>query len=494
MYIKIILFSFLLFQAQFLSAQNSDASLLNKKFTTKELLQDLAIIKDSLQLVHPALYRYQTSEQFETGFNTVSSNLSKVNSVSGFYSLVSPLLSSVGDLHTTIELPDEFYSEVASNSLLIPVDIRIIDNKIFVVSDNTKDSSVGLGNRILKINDRKASDVIGEMKKYFSAEGSNQTFKTKRIEQRFAFLHSIAYGESRKIRLEILSESKNKFTRNIDALPFAVIRQNRAKNQKHFPAIKSLFVQEPFLSLSVDDQNKNAVLTIKWFQNDVLESAGLMFKKFIDSAFSRINEVKVKNLIIDIRNNGGGESANAAYLYSWLSDRPFRFLYAMDTNRINYGIDSIAGVRYEYVRELEKYRTRDSNAGEQRFFGLDFQHPQENNFRGNVYVLIDGLTVSAAPQFAALIKNNRRGVLIGEEAPGTINGGSGRGYSYFRLPNTGMLVMISQYRLYLTDPESNVRDQCVRPDLFVSKTIRDIIKGKDPEMDLAEKMIKKNLN
>lgn len=481
-------------QIVLIHGQDADKQGLNRKFTTRELKEDLKMLEDSLRLRHPALYRYQTVQQFRSGFAKASAAIGSVNSLSGFYNLTSSLASSVGDLHTTVELPDEYYAEIAARSLLIPFDIRIIDNKIYVISNNSNDSSITVGSRILRINDRPAELVIGEMKKYFSAEGSNQTFKIRRVEQRFAFLHYIAFGESKKIKLEILNESDKSISTSIDALPFAEIRLNREKNQRRFPAIKSLFVEEPFLSLSVNDKNKTAVLTIKWFQNDVLETAGLNFRKFIDSAFLRINEEKIKSLVIDIRNNGGGESSNAAYLFSWLTDQPFHFLYAMDTNRITFEGDSLSGLKYDFLPGLNKFRTSDSATDEQRFFGLKVQIPHENSYGGRLYVLIDGLTVSAAPQFAALVKLNKRGVLIGEEAPGALTGGSGRGYSYFRLPNTGLLVMISHYRLYLINPDSGSPDQCIRPDIPASKKTSDIILGKDVEMDLVQHMINKSVN
>jgi hypothetical protein len=120
---------------------------------------------------------------------------------------------------------------------------------------------------------------------------------------------------------------------------------------------------------------------------------------------------------------------------------------------------------------------------------LSIQHPQTNIFAGNVFVLIDGLTTSAASQFASLLKLNKRGVLIGEEAPGSLYGGSGRGYAYFLLPNTGILTMISLYRVGISDGKNKVKDICIATDYTTTSTIDGLLNGIDKEMEIAIKLI-----
>jgi len=111
------------------------------------------------------------------------------------------------------------------------------------------------------------------------------------------------------------------------------------------------------------------------------------------------------------------------------------------------------------------------------------------NFSGNLYLLIDGLTTSAAPQFVSLVKLNRKVIIIGEEAPGSLFGGSGRGYSYFYLPNSGLLTMISQYRLYLIGPNKKNKDVCITPDFKPMKSFSDTLNGIDKDLEYAIRLI-----
>jgi C-terminal processing protease CtpA/Prc len=409
-----------------------------------------------------------------------------------FYGMVAPIMSMIGDIHTTIETPDDALNYLATQTELFPFDVRIIGKQVFVASNNSADSAIPVGSRILKINGQPIEQVLTKMKAYFSDEGKNETLKLRRVEKRFTFQYYLTYGDSSLFTLEYSVANKPSVIGLIHAEPFSIIRQRRAKNQINYPKLKSLFAEPPYLGLAIITGQDVARLTVKWFQNDVLQTSNESFKSFNDSAFSEIQSRKINNLIIDIRNNGGGESENASYLFSYLADKPFRFLYAMDTNEKNYLKDVQRGVRYKPSERRDRFQTSDSTTKLDQFFGLNFQQPQRNNFKGNVYVLIDGLTTSAAAQFASLIKLNGRGVLVGEDAPGALHGGSGRGYSYFLLPHSQLLTMISKYRLHLSKPGKTVTDVIVTADHRPTVTITDILNGVDKVMEFTSELIRQS--
>ena len=490
--LKHLLLAFLIFSGTSLNAQNAETSALDihKKFSIQELKDDLTTLRDSLKILHPALYRYTPKHSLDSIFEDAYKRVNRSMTVSEFYGIATPLISKVGDIHTAIELPDEYRNHIAARSDLFPFDVRIINKEVFIASNNSSDSTILVGSQITKINNQPVAEVLRKMKSYFSGEGTNETFKLKRVQQRFAFHYQFVYGYFKQFKIEYTEpKSKKQQKKIVSALPFSAISVNRVKNQLLYPHLKPLFSQSPYLTLALNKEKQTAILTIKWFQNDVLQSSGKQFKSFIDSAFTEINKVSVKNLIIDIRNNGGGESENASYLYSYLTDKPFRFLYCMETNQKTYEDDKKRDIKYAFRKDTRKYRTVDSSTKSSQFFGLNIQQPHSNNFGGNVYVLIDGLTISAAPQFASLIKLNKRGKIIGEEAPGALYGGSGRGYSYFYLPNSGLLTMISYYRLYMNNPDDKHLDICVEPDYKIVASMNDLLSGVDTEMEYVLKLI-----
>lgn len=292
---KVLLHSFLiLIAATGYSQVNTTSSFdFTKKFSVPELKKDLAILKDSLEINHPALYRYITKSKFNLAFRKAEKLIDRPLTQTQFYVIVSSIVTRVGDIHTTIEPSDELFGYLATRSKLFPFDVRVLDKKVFIASNNSGDTSICLGSQILKINNQPIGNILDKMEACFSDEGTNETLKLKRVEQRFAFQYHVVFGYSETFTIEYALNNKISQIRTVYSQPFSVIKQKRIENQLKYPDLKSLFPQAPFLTLSTDTKKNIAILTIKWFQNDVLQEANERFKPFIDSAF---NEIRSKKL------------------------------------------------------------------------------------------------------------------------------------------------------------------------------------------------------
>ena len=73
------------------------------------------------------------------------------------------------------------------------------------------------------------------------------------------------------------------------------------------------------------ESNSTAVLKVESFRNDLMEKENIVFKDYVDSCFTQLKQSKTKNLVIDLRDNGGGYSEYGAILYSYLSDTAFEY-------------------------------------------------------------------------------------------------------------------------------------------------------------------------
>ena len=140
-------------------------------------------------------------------------------------------------------------------------------------------------------------------------------------------------------------------------------------------------------------------------------------------------------LVVDVRSNSGGLIRNA---------------------------DAVAG---HFVDRGETYAfTRYRNGPDHSDFGDPVAlrvRPVRRAYRGNVVVLTDRRTFSAAETFALAMRTNERTVIVGDTTGGSVGKPVSR-----ELPN-GWLVKVSQWIAYDTDG-SVIEDVGVAPDVFVS--------------------------
>ncbi|VUT26687.1 MAG: Peptidase family S41 [Candidatus Methanolliviera sp. GoM_oil] len=202
------------------------------------------------------------------------------------------------------------------------------------------------------------------------------------------------------------------------------------------------------------------------------------FKTFLKGMFFEIKENNIKNLIIDLRYNGGGDASIGNMLLEYLTDEPFRQFSRYDIKISKQYIEQIGS----WLDWLGGGGTGDITSHE-----VDFIKPTENplRFNGNIYVLTSGRTYSSASAFAVTIKDFSIGKIIGEETgwPPTAYGD----HILFTLPNSKINAECSCK--YFIRPSGEDTYRGVIPDYIVEPQPEDLITGKDRVMEFTLKLI-----
>lgn len=116
--------------------------------------------------------------------------------------------------------------------------------------------------------------------------------------------------------------------------------------------------------------------------------------------------------------------------------------------------------------------------------------PKKDTYKENLYILINGSTLSAAAEFASFIKNYRKATFIGDEAGGNkVQNTSG--YSLIiGLPNSKIIAAIPII-LWKMNVDFKNDGHGVIPDYSVSNTIEDEINSRDGVMEFTLDLIRK---
>lgn len=111
-----------------------------------------------------------------------------------------------------------------------------------------------------------------------------------------------------------------------------------------------------------------------------------------------------------------------------------------------------------------------------------------------VYVLINGGTFSAAAEFCAIARSRNRAIFIGQEAGGGYYGNSSLGAPLLTLPNSKIRVSIPLGRYELAVDQRVPVGHGVIPDYKTVYYIKDVLEGKDKELELCLKIIGERKN
>jgi len=189
-----------------------------------------------------------------------------------------------------------------------------------------------------------------------------------------------------------------------------------------------------------------------------------------DSIFNRIDMDSINNLIIDIRNNPGGDSELADYLLSNIYDKPYKGSSKIQIKRSEqYGKYLKGNFSWWFkpflmsIKNLRDYYNTPIGGIYEDVKGLKNPSNVHYRYNGNVYLLINSNTGSTALGFATIFQDYKIGKIIGEETYSEVNE-FGEIFP-FDLPNSQLWVWCSTKRYIRPSGEMTVGG--LKPDIYI---------------------------
>ena len=421
-----------------------------KNFSKKEVAEDLEYLRKSLEEAHYNLYTYVTKKSFDENFEKVKSSITK-DSLSQLEttSLFQSVISKANNGHTEILFPFSSYFEYADNGgTLFPLDLAFENGKAFIRQNLTNNPNIKIGAEVISINKQSINELLDGIYPLISAE--RRYFKLAKLELfSFSRYYWQAWGEQKTVEVEIRTGEE---TETYELKSVTVDDFNNRRNELNFA--------ERTLSYL----NNSAYLRPGNFGGDMKE-----FQGFIDSSFIEINKRKLPNLIIDLRNNLGGDEPFSNYLVSYIADQPFLW-----TSELTIKTSAIlkAHVKKNYdISEPYWKKVLDNKDGSIYPYEYEPQQPQpkEKRFNGNVYVLVNRQSHSQSTVTASQIQDYNFATIVGEET-GDFPSLYASQYAY-NLPKTGVEVKISKG--YIVRVNGSKKAEGVIPDIYIKDHLLD---------------------
>lgn len=386
---------------------------------------DLDALIYTISEVHPNIYSVIGQAELHYAIKHASSSITDSISVEGLYKIAAPIVAMIGDGHTNLWYPanDVFKADTKR----LPVWMHAESDRSITI-DRSLDSIMPQGTKVLKINGKTATQILDNFLTYVS--GETEHFRLSRLEDLRPYLHMAMPADVYEIEYLAPGESEVR-TATIPALvPSEYVSRVPAAKVQTAPA-------EPY-TFSIDAAEKVGIMDFRSFSDhDKMEA-------FADSMFTALSEQGIRDLIIDVRQNGGGESAVGDILLQYFSPKPFIQMekalikITPTTRRLMYYGDAKPGLYY-YVTDEEKFNKPLT--------------PEEGFYDGKVWILTSNKTFSSAASFVWAAQVFDAATLVGEEAGGmNIAFGDVLGYA---LPISGIVCGISYKRFWQPNADEN---------------------------------------
>ena len=467
---------------------------LEKKPGPEKLKQDFAIFRKALEEGHPGLYRYSNKAYMDRRFNTIETTIASQKDITlaDFYRLLAVSIAMIKDTHTNIYLSPETTQYHLKNDRFFPFKLKYISDQPYITM--AFGNNVPVGSRLISINNKSIKEINEILLASVSSDGDNLTRKYKKIEDNFDWRYYLFIEKSDSFEIKYVdSKTKNIQKKRVSALTADEAREFLSSDKKILS--QSRQTEKKPLELEFNEQLATAILTIKTFDSDTIKKANQDYAKFLEAAFIKMKEKNIGNLIIDLRNNGGGKDEFGALLFSYLADKNFNYYDYLETSTDHYSFLKYSSKDESFNKVIKnllvpfapgRYRLKKNVSPL-----LSTQKPQKNNFDKKVWVLINGRTSSTAAEFCSIVYSHKRALFVGEEVGGGYLGNTSGTTMSITLPNSKIRVFIPLIKYVLAVSNYSHPRRGVIPDHQIQPDINDVLNGVDVEIPYVLELIKK---
>ena len=493
-YSVILLIAIFLTNTGLLNAQQTSE---NRMLASADMQKDFNYLRETLENTHPGLYKHETKEAMQYKMDSLYSLLKTPLSFYRFYGVIAQLIADVKCEHTAcIPYANDQFQAYLQNYKLLPFNLYLSQHKAYVLVNMTKDTSIHLGDEVCYINHQSVDSLERVLFKYIPSDGNMETNKERLLSGSMAFSIWYYFFIDRPESFDIVFKEPNGIfkERKLDIIP--TLKQSNIYSLKN-PANKKIIAisklgkrdsANPW-RLEIFKGKKTAILTIRTFSVD----KKTMFNK-LDYFFKEIKDSSVTNLIIDLDDNGGGDEAAAAELFSYLIAKPTQFItdeYLITDKesylkQANLPADMLVN-KSKYIKpeQAGKFFVREETQVE-----LSICHPKSNYFSGKVYLYVNGGTASAASTFGAVVQSSHLATLVGQETAGNYFGGGSSVGITITLPNSEITAHSSIVYCDFATSGNHDKYRGVIPDHTFVPAFNELVNGNTSWRDYIFNLIK----
>jgi hypothetical protein len=424
----------------------------------EQIKEDLLYLERELEKHNPALYIYNSKEEIKKHFNSIRNSVKEKTGAIQFHKLLCLSVASANEGHiTTGGKNDEFYKGFFNEEFKsLPLEVRFIENRIFVWRNFSSDTVLQKGDEILSVNGNTPSEIRKIIFRYTASDGTIETYKQSRLSKELSARY-FWFVEQPDVFLLEYRKRGSEGTKEVQLPALSRPEMSKWSVMKGYESDKPMGIDKLY-NLNID--KNTATLTLRDFDEKTVDEYDIHAFDFYYKIFKRLRQNKIKNLIIDVRDNIGGLK--------------------------EFGDDILPFVLQKNKKEV--YRELINREGEVHKSYL----PKRNRwfFKGNIFVLVNGATFSTAAHIAKYLREFVDAITIGEETGSRYEGFAAGTIHYSVLPHSKIKIGIPNLWVRnIISKKQETKNRGLLPDYPVNPEIIDLLENKDRVKQKALELI-----
>ena len=416
----------------------SETVVKEQTFSPAQLKEDIQSLRAFIDATHPDIGHSASQAELDQTFLQIEASLTKAMSANEFWHQTAKLNPLFNDAHWSVNLPQQhsdMQQLIKKTGGVFPFEVHMRpDGELTVLALAGGADTPWRGATIESINGVLAPLLSRQL--LALRHGDTPLNRANLLGPSFQLYYASVFGSPAEFNLQLKQNDKISDVKLPASKQAAVIGKTSEKFADNF-SYRALNASTAYLKLG----------TFSWPDEREIGA-------FSKEVFAKIQQSGANTLIIDVRENrGGNDSAWIDHVLPYLADRPFR------------------------VGSWNKKKVVASRANATEPAGLVIEsefktwyQPQLTNplrFSGKVVVLIGRRTYSSAVQFCNVMQDFDFATLAGEGSYARSR--STGGIQFFTLPHSQLKIIVP--RFWSARPKGGFTEQLLTPDLLLQDDV-----------------------
>lgn len=428
------------------------------------LREDFEALYAGLQRAHYDLYAHTPKATLDRRFAEVLASLDQPLSLTDAQVRFQTFVAEGHVAHARIDFPGAAFGAYReTGGAIFPLSVRIEGERVFVTDNLSGLPDIAPGAEIVRLDGQPIATWLTRLRRHISAD--NLYLAHAILEPQFGAVLWLEQGPRDAYALTLNTDGRTQ--------ELTLPSRNRTD-------MRAAAAQAPAM-LELDYTERVARVLpggIAYLRPGVFMNLGAdpydttEFHAFIDAAVTQFRAEGATHLLIDLRDNPGGDNSFSDRMISWFADEPFRFTSdfrvrvspeTVTSNAARLETASADSVSRRYAELFANAST-----GDVVHFAIDMAQPRgSGRFEGSVYALINRRSYSNTVSVAAIIQDYGFGQIIGEPTADLVT--TYGAMETFTLPHTGLVV--GYPKALIIRPNGDERVQGVTPDILIETPI-----------------------